>query len=239
MGGACEAIEQLVGGVALFVNGDAGDIDPTDETCSGMPNYQGAPIIAQAVADTRGNLSVSTTAEITVASNYVDFGPTQINATLSRFDDCSSGGPLDICTVCAVLKCDLNPHMPSSWIEDTPRFTAYRFTMEDTTTVMVTMPGEALVELGWWIRNDTFDMGFNNTFLCGYSNSHMGYFATPNEYDVGGYESQLTLWGIDTAVYVREGEGCKSVTSQLAPSTSALLLGKVEKEKKTSSSISS
>ena len=28
MGGACEAIEKLIGGVALFVNADAGDIAP-------------------------------------------------------------------------------------------------------------------------------------------------------------------------------------------------------------------
>jgi len=33
----------------------------------------------------------------------------------------------------------------------------------------------------------------------------MGYFATPDEYDIGGYESQLTLWGIDTAQRIREG----------------------------------
>lgn len=33
----------------------------------------------------------------------------------------------------------------------------------------------------------------------------MGYFAPPDEYDIGGYESQLTFWGIDTAVKVRYG----------------------------------
>jgi hypothetical protein len=33
----------------------------------------------------------------------------------------------------------------------------------------------------------------------------MGYFATPPEYDLGGYESQLTFWGITTAHQIREG----------------------------------
>jgi len=42
----------------------------------------------------------------------------------------------------------------------------------------------------------------------------MGYFATPNEYDIGGYESQLTFWGIGTAEKVRQG--CYSVTSPLS-----------------------
>lgn len=214
MGGSCEAIEQLVGGVALFVNADAGDIDPTGATCSGMPNYGGAPIIAQAVKETRDNITTSTSASIAVASKFVPFGPTQLNATLARFDNCTSGGYLDICTVCKYLRCDLNAHLPSSWVEDTPKFNAFRITIDEVDTVLVSMPGEALVELGWMIRNDTLDLGFEQTFLCGYTNSHMGYFATPNEYDIGGYESQLTLWGVDTALMVRAG--CKSVTEELA-----------------------
>ena len=77
--------------------------------------------------------------------------------------------------------------------------------------------GEALVELGWWIRNDTLALGYDTTLLAGYSNAHMGYFATPDEYDIGGYESQLTLWGIDTAEMVREG--CAAAAKAVVPST--------------------
>jgi len=66
------------------------------------------------------------------------------------------------------------------------------------------MPGEPLLELGWMVRNDTLKLGFQETFLLGYSQNHMGYFATPNEYDIGGYESQLTFWGIDTALKIRQ-----------------------------------
>lgn len=47
-------------------------------------------------------------------------------------------------------------------------------------------------------------MAVDYTFLAGYSNSHMGYFATPREYVLGGYESQLTFWGITTAQQMRE-----------------------------------
>lgn len=51
MGGVNRVLEgEMNVGVALFVNADAGDIDPTSATCSGMPNFQGAPIIANAVA---------------------------------------------------------------------------------------------------------------------------------------------------------------------------------------------
>jgi len=214
-GGSCEHIEQLIGGVALFVNADAGDIDPTDEACSGQPNYAGAPIIAQAVQNTRNNISTSTTADISIASQFIDFGPTDLNATLGRFDNCTKGGFLDICSICRVTRCDLNTHLPESWIEQNPKFNAFRVTIADVDTVFVSMPGEPLVELGWMVRNDTQDLGFEQTFLCGYTNSHMGYFATPNEYDFGGYESELTLWGVDTALMIRAG--CKSVAGQLAP----------------------
>lgn len=53
------------------------------------------------------------------------------------------------------------------------------------------------------------DSSYPHSYLlhpsAGYSNNHMGYFATPNEYDVGGYESQLTFWGRNTSVLVRDG----------------------------------
>jgi len=32
----------------------------------------------------------------------------------------------------------------------------------------------------------------------------MGYFTTPREYVIGGYESVLTFWGIDTADKIRD-----------------------------------
>jgi len=215
MGKACEEIENNVGGVALFINGDAGDIDPASGMCDGVPQFKGSSIMAQAVQTVRSSLNPSNQVAINIASNIVDFGPTDLNFTLQRFDNCSSGGPLDICSLCLVLGCDINAHMYSSWIEQTPVFTAISFVINGVSTVAVSIPGEALVELGWWIRNDTLDLGFNQTFLTGYSNAHMGYFATPDEYDVGGYESQLTFWGIDTASRIRDA--CKSVAQAVVP----------------------
>lgn len=215
MGGACELIEEQVGGVALFVNADAGDIDPTNAACSGQPKYAGAQQMATAVASTRKSIETSDSASLAVAAAAVPFGPTNLNATLERFSNCTHGGLLDICTICEVLHCDVNAHLPSNWVENTPVFTAVRFDILGKRSVLVTMPGEPLLELGWWVRNDTAAMGFDTTLLAGYSNSHMGYFATPNEYDIGGYESQLTFWGIDTAERVREG--VYSVAKVIAP----------------------
>jgi hypothetical protein len=234
MGVSCEVIEETIGGVALFINGDAGDIDPTGAACSGAPNFEGAPIIAAAVKKVRDSLVPTADVQMNVASQVFNFGPTNLNITLQRFDNCTTGGELDICTICSILRCDLNAHLYSSWIEQTPRFTAFEFIINGNKSVMVSMPGEALVELGWWIRNgnrflhlddiflDTLDMGYDVTLLAGYSNAHMGYFATPNEYDIGGYESQLTFWGIQTASLIRAG--CKYVAEAVASGGQKLLL---------------
>jgi len=207
MGGASDNIEKSVGGISLFINADAGDIDPASQSCTGgdIPvDWKGAIQIADAVATTRKTIQTSSKATMQAASVFVDFGPTDLNATLGRFDNCTSGGPLDICTLCAILRCDLNVHMPESWIGHNPRFTAILFVINQVSTILVTLPGEPLLELGWEVRNDTAKR-FNQTILAGYSNAHMGYFATGNEYDIGGYESQLTFWGYDTAEKIRAG----------------------------------
>jgi len=189
----------------LFINADAGDIDPAYWVCGGAPNFAGGPVIASAVISGRNKIVTAPSGSLTAISEYIPFGPTNLNYTLQRFDNCTSGGPLDICSLCAAIGCEVDLAIYSNWIENNPRFTALKLLIAGKATIIGTMPGEALLELGWWLRNDTQKLGYDNTLLAGYSNSHMGYFATPIEYDVGGYESQLTLWGIGTAAQVRMG----------------------------------
>eukprot|EP00042_Codosiga_hollandica_P023055 m.89246 g.89246 ORF g.89246 m.89246 type:complete len:400 (-) comp51029_c0_seq1:339-1538(-) len=215
MGGSCEQIEDIVGGVALFINADAGDIDPTSATCAGMPNYAGAPIIANAVKQVRDGLQTTADMEISSASTIWNFGPTVLNITLARWENCTIGGPLDICTLCKAIHCEVNPRLNTGWIDESPRVTALRFSAFGNNTLMVTIPGEALWDLGNEIRNDTLSMGYSDVFLAGYSNAHMGYFATGQEYDVGGYESELTFWGYNTSQIVRAA--CDYVAVQLKP----------------------
>ncbi|XP_065846557.1 neutral ceramidase A-like [Oscarella lobularis] len=217
MGGACDAIETAVGhqSVAMFINADAGDIAPAGSACAGKPNYAGAPVIASAVQRLRDDTPVtSDDVGLVSASTVVDFGETQGNLTLARVANCTQGGPLDICSLCRVLRCDVNLHLDSAWIEESPTFTALNISIGGNHTLMVTVPGEALLELGWNIRNDSLKLGFTNTLLAGYSNNHMGYFATPDEYEVGGYEGLLTMWGIDTAEKVRQS--CRAVAEKVS-----------------------
>jgi len=217
-GASCDAIESLLGAPALFMNADAGDIDPTGEVCDCSGNvckFSGASKFAAGVQKVYQSLNPSSKAVISQSSKVVPFGPTNLNMTLERLANCTQGGPLDICTICEMLKCDVNMHLNEAWIDENPRFTAVNFNVNGKNTALVTLPGEPLIELGWWIRNDTLKMGFDQTFLLGYSNNHLGYFTTPNEYDFGGYESTLTLWGINTAELVRDG--CRIVLNQVRP----------------------
>jgi hypothetical protein len=59
-------------------------------------------VIAAAVSAARNKVQTSTTVGLSAGSVVVPFGPTNLNATLERFNNCTSGGPLDICAICMV-----------------------------------------------------------------------------------------------------------------------------------------
>lgn len=205
MGRANQLIEeQIPGSVALFVNSDTGDIAPTANSCHGGPDFYGSHIIADAVQHARSQVpTTSKTIGLTVHSEVIDFGKTNLNLTLARVANCTHGGILNICSICHYLNCAANIHLGSQWIETTPRFTSVRMNIDGRNIVMVTSPGESLVQLGNEVKSDAREMGADLTMVFGFANAHMGYFATAREYDVGGYESTLTLWGIATADKVR------------------------------------
>ena len=73
------------------------------DTCSGKPNYKGALVIANAVMGARNSTKMSDNVKIKVASQVVPFGETNLNLTVSRVENCTKGGPLDICTICRVV----------------------------------------------------------------------------------------------------------------------------------------
>lgn len=106
MGGSNILIEQQVGGVSLFINGDAGDIDPGIYyfiiiyklmIAAGMCDAQittqmtGAKKMAQAVIAGRAKIVPTDDISLTAYSEFIPFGPTNLNATLQRFDNCTHG----------------------------------------------------------------------------------------------------------------------------------------------------
>ena len=53
-------------------------------------------------------MTVSNQATIKSASANYNFGPTQTNWTLARSENCTSGGPFNICSICKVIDCTFN-----------------------------------------------------------------------------------------------------------------------------------
>ena len=184
MGGACDNIEALGGGVALFMNADAGDISPNGDACAGKPDYAGAHTIANTVMASRSDTPTYTVGHIATSTNTDYFGHIVANWTLAREFNCTEGGPFSICTICDLLHCKLNLKGGEGWSEETPRFTGFRFTLGEKETLFVSIPGEALFELGQEIRSDGASLGYDQTFLMGYSNNYLQYFATSDEYQV-------------------------------------------------------
>ncbi|HBL44645.1 MAG TPA: hypothetical protein DDZ90_14755, partial [Planctomycetaceae bacterium] len=52
--------------------------------------------------------------------------------------------------------------------------------------LLLTMPGEPMVEYGLKLENDIADRAI--PIIVGYANGHVGYIATTDSYSVGGYE---------------------------------------------------
>jgi hypothetical protein len=159
MGVASLQIESTESGVALFINGPAGDIQPQNSACMGAPSFAGSKTLSDAVVALRADTKPTTEIQVETKSVIVSFGKTDMNLTLERVSNCTSGGFLDICGVCKFLDCDLNLHLGPEWLQEEPRFTAVKMKVGTTTFGMVTIPGEAIQELGFQIRSDIIAAG--------------------------------------------------------------------------------
>lgn len=200
-----EAIERLGLGTSVYFNGASGDISPGN-MCADAPRFRGATIVSDFIQNARKNIPTFPQFTLDVNSHIVDFGPTQMNLTLERVLNCTTGGPLDICKFCRNNpQCVLNIELGETFVENKPRFTGVNIGIGGKNYGFTTLPGEAVQEIAHQIREQAQRLGYSDSFLLGYSNNHMGYFTTPREYLVGGYESLLSFWGINTGNKVKDG----------------------------------
>ena len=64
-------------------------------------------------------------------------------------------------------------------------------------SIIACMPGEALTSIGVSLKTIGKNLGFKNVFIFGLANGHMGYVSDKANFDEGGYEAMLTLYGRD------------------------------------------
>lgn len=205
MGVANSLIEHDIGGVSLFVNSDAGDIAPAhcenwvsshmivDAVSRLRPEIKTSAqidelVVASEIVDfgpTHMNLTLQRF--VLFFNNFFQFILIFLRFTnafyhvhTNRLANCTHGGYLDICTFCSskFLNCDWDAHLKENWIDEKPRFTAVRIKVLGKNTLLVTAPGEPIQALGNHIKRDAKAMGFDQCFVFGYSNTHMGYFTT-------------------------------------------------------------
>lgn len=60
-------------------------------------------MIANEVQKIRGGIKTSDTVGLQSYSMVVPFGETDLNLTLARVENCTHGGPLDICSLCEAV----------------------------------------------------------------------------------------------------------------------------------------
>ena len=180
-GAMMETVERKVGGLAMFLQGAAGDINPFwDKT----PLRDGAytqmermgKIIGDEVIRVRKQLSLTTVESITLSTKHVGVAPRwdlndpEIRAGirpdyLERFE---REGKAEIKTI--LIGSDL---------------------------ALVSFPGEFFVEHGLRLKRESV---VRNTLFVGYTNGHLGYFPTIKAAAQGGY-------GADSSTIVEVGAG--------------------------------
>jgi neutral ceramidase len=200
MGDASRVVEAQVGGVALFANGAEGDIVPqrglgaTDDERS----RNIGKTLGDAVIQLRASTPTSADIEVSSYAQQIDMGTPFLFITSTRIGNVI---PPTIQHIMGFLGYGFGATMP---LGDTIMDHEYRFqAIRLGDSVIASIPGEAIHELGLDIKREGKLLGFTNAMVFGLANGHMSYITTETEYWAGGYEGIATLFGPRTGENVR------------------------------------
>jgi neutral ceramidase len=173
----------LPGAVALFANAAEGDVSPAGA------GFDGAQAVGEALgAEVKvvwDAIVPTETTTIEVTSSLVTLPPLVLN--------------LGACDPLLALL--MNTFLvPTGAAETEELFMAVRLNE----SALVTVPGEAITEIGFAIQSQVGVAGFDRVLVMGLANGYMGYILTPAEYALGEYEACGTLHGPDTGTFVTE-----------------------------------
>ena len=206
MGAASEKIEAELNIPAIFANGAEGDIRPASGGAAGIEKH--APVIAAKVKEVFEGITTTPDVTLETAHEVVPFGKAKLDLTLQRII-----GEYEELQV--LLLFGINPGfkitLPNGWFETEFRFQAIR--LND--TAIVSLPGEAIHQLGLQTKEDGKALGFTKVYPFGLANGHMGYITTEAEYEIGGYERLATFFGPKTGENMRAA--CKAVMEEVKP----------------------
>ncbi|MBI3072407.1 MAG: neutral/alkaline non-lysosomal ceramidase N-terminal domain-containing protein [Deltaproteobacteria bacterium] len=183
MGVTERVIERDVDGgvVAIFTNGAEGDVSPVGGFAAGT-------LLARRYVEAWP--SVATRREIEIAGAFED-----VTLPAPRFNTgCFPipGATTDICHLIPGFSFTIQ--LTPDWLASTAPFKAVRLDK----TVLASIPGEPITEIGLELKKWALTKGFDRAFVVGLANEHLGYITTRTEYERGEYEAQGTLYGPTT-----------------------------------------
>ena len=97
----------IICSIIVFVVGMCAAAD----ACHGNSTQAWAGVygLAEHIATFRQTVKHTSEVKLVVKSQVVEFGLTDLNLTLARIENCTQGGPLDICGICnfvSVILCN-------------------------------------------------------------------------------------------------------------------------------------
>jgi hypothetical protein len=201
--GYCEReVEAQLGAGALcvFLNGCEGDVSPNQGDWSGAEAL-GKTIAAHALQVAQGAAARATpSAPLAVAWEEFHFAEQpaihldKVTGTIPSSFGVSLG---NLQTILGAATIPLD----ASWLNHDIPLQAIRIG----DLCLVAVPGEALTTTGLGIKAGARGLGFAHAIVVGLSNDHLGYIADPIEYDRGGYEAFMTLFGRSEGPEITDG----------------------------------
>jgi len=173
---------ELPGVIAMFTNGAEGDVAPTGGT--GSDDWEEAESIGEKlgsmVLDIRSGITTETSLELDGVHKFIDLPVPFFRPAMFAED-------MEFLYWFAIYLSGLVE-------QDNTNFTGIRIG----SAVFVTMPGEPITQVGLDVKDYAEALGFDDAFVVGLANGHIGYITTAEEYWQGGYESGATLHGEGT-----------------------------------------
>jgi len=183
MGSTEQALEtKLGGGVALYLNGAEGDVEPNQS------GFSGASAVGGTLADAASKLwsTLQTKPWIEIEGTFED-----VTMPAATYPGCMPLAGSDQ-TLCDYLPGVTLPI--GLWMQKVLPFVALR--LDD--VALATVPGEPTTDIGLAIKQAGGQKGFRLSFVVGLANDYGGYVTTTAEYQTGEYEAQSTLYGENT-----------------------------------------
>lgn len=202
--GYCEReVEAQLGGgaVCLFLNANEGDVNPVDYDFTGAEHI-GKTIAAHALTIAQ-TAAANAQADLPLAVAWEDaqfaYKPAlRADKALSSVPG-ALAGQFNIGIFSQIFGA-LFVELDDDWCGRTYPFQALR--VGD--AVFCAVPGEPITNVGLGIKAGARALGFARPLVVGLANDHLGYITDQVEFDLGGYEAFLTLFGRDESTFVTD-----------------------------------